>query len=101
MASRNCLIAILLLMAGCQAPWIQYPQLQPRSPAAERASFSQHDPLPDDSIGPDMNGRPRESFIQRGEPRRILEASIPTSTPGNGSGASQSPLSDYPATVVP
>lgn len=101
MALRMSLIALLLTMAGCRAPWIQYPQLRPGSPDAERASFSQHDLLPDSSLGPSVSGRPREAFIQRGEPRRTLEAAMPTMIQ-NGAPANMQPIqSDYPGTVVP
>lgn len=102
MAFRKYLPAILLLMAGCQAPWIQWPSLYPRSPAAERASFTQHDPLPDSSIGPSGGGdRPREAATQRGEPRRTLEAAVPTMIQSGGPGGMQAPGGEYPATVVP
>jgi hypothetical protein len=101
MAIRMSLIALLLTMAGCRAPWIQYPQLRPGSPEAERASFSQHDLLPDSSLGPNVSSRPREALTQRGEPRRTLEAAIPTMIQ-SGSPANMQPMqSDYPASVVP
>ena len=102
MALRTWLILPLLATAGCQAPWIQFPQLNPRSPEAERASFSQHDPLPDSSLGPSVSGRPREALIQRGEPRRTLEAAIPTMTQGGAPGGIMpSAPSEYPGTVRP
>ncbi|MDB5385170.1 MAG: hypothetical protein JWM11_816 [Planctomycetaceae bacterium] len=106
MAMRICLLLALVLLAGCQEvrnrmPWVQFPTLAPRSPAAERESYSQHDPLPDDSLGPSVSGRPREALIQRGEPRRVLEASVPTAFQNGGSSTQQQPLSEYPQTVVP
>lgn len=101
MVRRSCLIAIFVMSAGCQAPWIQFPSLLPGSPAAERASFSQHDPLPDSSLGPGVSGRPREAFTQRGEPRRTLEAAMPSMTQTGDPAMMQSVPSEYPETVMP
>jgi hypothetical protein len=102
MALRICLITMLLTTAGCQAPpWIQLPQLRPGNPEAERASFSQHDLLPDSSLGPNISGRPREAIIQRGEPRRTLEAAVPTMIQSGGPASMQPAQSEYPQSVVP
>lgn len=101
MALRTSLLVMLLILTGCQAPWPQFPTLNPRSPQAERASFSQHDPFPDSSLGPNVNGRPREAFTQRGEPRRTLEAAIPVMTQGENPAMMQSAPSEYPATIMP
>ena len=96
----------LLLAAGCQAPWIQVPSIYPGNPAAERASFALHDPLPDSSLGPSFSGRPREAQVQRSEPRRTMEAAIPALTyqqvPG-GMGPQMIPpsTSAYPNAVAP
>lgn len=106
MKSRISLCAGLLLVAGCQAPWIQRPSLYPGNPAAERASYTLHDPMPDSSLGPNVGGRPRESLIQRSEPRRTMEAAIPAMTgqqpPGAGGRQMMpAPMSAYPNAVVP
>ena len=101
MALRISLMVMLLMLAGCQAPWPQLPSLYPRSPEAERASFSQHDPLPDSSLGPSVNGRPREAFTQRGEPRRTLEAAMPSMTQGGNPATMQPAPSEYPQTIIP
>ena len=108
MVSRIGLVLGLLLTAGCQAPWIRVPW-QPTylgNPAAERASYVLHDPLPDDSVGPSVSGRPREALVQRSEPRRTMEAAIPAMTyqqvPGGaGSQMIPPPPSAYPNAVAP
>ena len=106
MKSRIGLSVGLLLVAGCQAPWIQRPSLYPGNPAAERASYTLHDPMPDASLGPNVGGRPRESLIQRSEPRRTMEAAVPAMTgsqpPGMGGPQIVPPAqSSYPNAVVP
>lgn len=105
MKSRIGLCVGLLLVAGCQAPWIQRPSLYPGNPAAERASYTLHDPMPDASLGPNVGGRPRESLIQRSEPRRTMEAAVPAMTgqqgPAGGAQAMPAPMSAYPNSVVP
>ncbi len=105
MKMRTGLSVGLLLVAGCQAPWIKTPTLYPGNPEAERASYTLHDPMPDASLGPNVGGRPRESLIQRSEPRRTLEAAIPAMT-GQQPGVSGSPIlppreSAYPNAVTP
>ena len=106
MISRIGLSLGLLLTAGCQAPWIQVPSIFPANPAAERASYTLHDPLPDSSLGPSVSGRPSEALIQRSEPRRTIEASIPSMTnqqaPGMGRPQNIPPAtSNYPNSVAP
>src|SRR5687768_12849832 len=107
MASRTGLLVGLLALAGCQAPWIQTPSLYPRDPASERASYTLHDPLPDNSLGPDAGGlRPRDAHTQRSEPRRTMEAAIPAMTsggyiPGSGPQMMPPPPSSYPNTISP
>ncbi len=106
MVSRIGLVLGLLALAGCQAPWIQVPQLAPRDPAAERASFTQHDLLPDNSMGPNTGARPRDAMIQRSEPRRSMEASMPAMTggsyaPGRSPQMMPPPASTYPNTISP
>lgn len=86
-------------LAGCQAPWVQYPTLIPREPNAEAATFQLHDPLPDQSMGPNVGGRPPTSLIQRSEPRRTMEAAIPR-IESEGSGPVGVPP-DSPFTPVP
>ena len=95
-----------LLVAGCQAPWIQVPSIFPGNPTAERASYAQHDPMPDYSLGPNVSGRPRESLVQRSEPRRTMEAAIPAMTnqqpPGlGGQQMLPPPQTAYPNAVAP
>ncbi|MES2792785.1 MAG: hypothetical protein V4719_24440 [Planctomycetota bacterium] len=106
MKSRIGLSLGLLLVAGCQAPWIQVPSIVPGNPASERASYTLHDPLPDSSLGPNVGGRPRESLVQRSEPRRTIEAAIPGMTnqqpPGlGGPQMMPPPQSAYPNAVAP
>lgn len=106
MFSRIGLSLGLLLLAGCQAPWIQVPSIFPGNPAAERASYTLHDPLPDSSLGPNTSGRPREALVQRSEPRRTIEASMPSMTnqrtPGAGGPQNVPPAtSNYPNTITP
>lgn len=106
MNSRIGIFVGLLLVAGCQAPWIQVPSLVPGNPAAERASYTLHDPMPDSSLGPNVSGRPRESLVQRSEPRRTMEAAIPAMTnqqpPGVGGQPLPQPLpGSYPDSVSP
>lgn len=106
MVSRIGLVLGLLVSAGCQAPWIQGPNLAPRDPRAEIASFTQHDLLPDSSLGPDTGGRPREALTQRSEPRRTMEAAMPAMTgrsyvPGSAPQVMPPPASSYPNTISP
>lgn len=101
MVLRTSLMGLLLTLAGCQAPWIQTPSFYPRSPQAERDSFSQHDPLPDSSLGPGVSGRPREAATQRGEPRRTLEAAMPGMGQTGDPQMMQSAPSNYPNTIMP
>ena len=106
MTSRIGLSVGLLLVAGCQAPWIEGPSRYPRNPAAERESYTRHDPMPDSTMGPSVGGRPRESLIQRSEPRRSLEAAIPVMSnpqpPGlGGPQMMPPPQSAYPNAVAP
>ena len=108
MTLRIGLLLGLLLTAGCRAPWIQVPweSIYPGNPAAERASYTLHDPLPDSSLGPNVSGRPREALVQRSEPRRTMEAAIPALTyqqvPG-GAGPQMipPPPNAYPNAVAP
>lgn len=112
MLSRFFLVLGIVALAGCPAPWIRGPSLYPGDPAAERASFTQNDPLPDSSLGPNTSGRPREAYTQRSEPRRTIEASIPAMTSGpyiqspfiQGNQTPQmmpGPPSSYPNTISP
>lgn len=107
MTLRVTLILGLLALAGCQAPWIRPISLYPSNPAAERASYTDHDPFPDSSLGPNTFGRPPAAATQRSEPRRTLEASIPAMTgPGIPGGANRQmlmppPPSTYPNTITP
>lgn len=107
MDSRIIPVLGLLALAGCQAPWIQGPSVFQGNPAAERASYTLHDPLPDSSLGPDTSGRPREAYTQRSEPRRTMEAAMPAMTGSpfiQGGPAPQMmppPPSSYPNTISP
>ena len=97
-ALRSLLLVGALALSGCPAPWIRTPDLFVRNPEAERASFTQNDPLPDNSLGPNPGGfRPREANTQRSEPRRTIEASIPGSNPQ----MMAPPMSSYPNTISP
>ncbi len=107
MAARIGLVLGLLALAGCTAPWIRTPDLFVRSPAAETATYTQNDPLPDNSMGPNPGGfRPREALTQRSEPRRSMEASMPALTsgpyvPSNAPQMMPPPASSYPNTISP
>lgn len=109
MVFRASLVLGLLALTGCQAPWIKVPTLFPGDPAAERASYTINDPLPDNSLGPNPGGlRPREAGTQRSEPRRTMEAAVlshtsPQYIPGSGPGPQlmPPPASTYPNTISP
>jgi hypothetical protein len=107
MALRFSLVLGLLAVAGCQAPWIKFPTLYPSDPAAERASFAKHDLLPDSSMGPETNARPRDGWTQRSEPRRALEAypapssSVYSPIGPSPAGVPPPPSVNYPNSVAP
>ena len=106
MTSRIGLLLGILALVGCQSPWYRSPAIYPGDPAAERASYSQHDPLPDNSLGPNVEGRPRDAYTQRSEPRRSIEAAIPVMTggpnfPGRAPQMMPPPASSYPNSITP
>jgi hypothetical protein len=63
------------------------PSWQVGHPAAERQSYSAHDPFPDADAGPDTQTRPRGFTQQRAEPRRTLEGQMYLGIPPGGDGA--------------
>src|SRR5262245_20918377 len=103
--SRIVLALGVVSLAGCPAPWIRGPSLYPTDPAAERASYTLNDPLPDSSLGPNVSSRPREAVTQRSEPRRTTEAAIRSMNavpvPGGAPQMIMPPPGGYPETVAP
>lgn len=92
-------------LVGCQTggQQVALPTLRPRDTNQERAGFAQHDPYPDSTMGPETYGRPRDFQIQRTEPRRILEATVPSYS-SVSPGAYPDPAfrgTSYPQTVRP
>ena len=98
---RRWLPWLTLACAGCLPPQIRLPTFFYGSPAAERASYERHDPLPDTTLGPGVSGRPRDGDIQRTEPRRARDATgTQLDVPGTGD-LSPSASRGYPNTVIP
>lgn len=64
----------LLLLTGCLNPaTTRLPTLAPGYPPAERRSLSHHDPLPDESLGPETDSRPPDFTRAREPQRRAIE----------------------------
>lgn len=104
--SRRGLLLLIMTLPGCYAPWIRTPDLSIRNPSVDAASFTQNDPLPDNSLGPNPGGfRPREALTQRSEPRRTMEASMSntgvTYAPGAPPTTLPPPASSYPNSISP
>ena len=73
---RACLCG-LLFAGGCIPPQVRLPSLWYGSTAAQKREYEVHDPFPDTTIGPSTNSRPRNLDVQRSEPRRIREQTVP------------------------
>src|SRR4051812_42875225 len=75
---RNLWLCVFLFAAGCAVPaQIRMPTLWYGSPAAQKQELERHDPFPDDTLGPPTMSRPRNADVQRSEPRRIRETTVP------------------------
>lgn len=89
---------LVLLVSGC-AGRTRLPSLGVGDPRAERNDYLYHDPMPEGDIGPLTSGRPRGFEVQRSEPRRAIEKSMPAEQLSAPGGTAAKPR--YPATVRP
>ncbi len=78
------LVTLASGLVGCLTPHTtRFPTCRIASPWAERQSLGHHDPLPDRSLGPDTDSRPREFLDGRTQTRQAIEGNLmPNAVPG-------------------
>ena len=99
---RACLIAAILLPAGCTSPSTQLPSTFREPPEFERQSYERFDPYPDENLGPDTMTRPRGFVAPRTMPRKAIEGRMLQGTQQGPSAPMPSPppsSGNYPDAV--
>lgn len=67
-------ITIACCASGCiRDPYLRLPQWEHRSLATERRAAEFHDPFPDETMGPRVDGRPRDASLQRTTARQASD----------------------------
>lgn len=90
MTIRTLLLTALLFGGGCLSPFVRYPSILPGSLESQSQELPRHDPFADKTLGPDTFTRPRDIDLQRSEPRRSREVTVPAQ-----------PSASYPNVISP